>query len=315
MKTLEDFENYFSTSLSTDLESLDKRRRLIVKRFLILFFAIFLPSIAVFIFTELIAILVAGIAGSIILYFLWVRDKLFYNDFKIQVIDRIVNFISPALSYNPNGFVNLSEFKTSRIFLTSVDRYNGDDLVEGKIDKTEFRFSEIKAEYKTTSTDSKGKTRTQWHTIFRGLFVVADFNKDFTGSTVVLPNSFGRRFGFLKRIMGISRREKLVMLEDIEFTRQFNVYGDDQVQARYILSTSLMERINNFKKKHKNNIYLSFVDSRMYLGISHNNNLFEPKYLKSLIRSDVVKTYFEDLSLAAGIVDDMNLNRRIWTKQ
>ena len=76
-----------------------------------------------------------------------------------------------------------------------------------------------------------------------------------------------------------------------------------------------MSRIKEFKNKHRNNIYISFVDSKMYLGISHTKDLFEPVYLKSLTRFDVVRDYFDDLVLAAGIVEDMNLNTRIWTKQ
>lgn len=315
MKTLQEFKDFFNKSLKTDLENLDKRRKQMVNRFLITLFAIFIPSLAVFIFTELYIGIVFSVAVFLLLFFFWVRDKLFINDFKQQVINRIVYFISPNLTYDPKGHISLSEFVTSRIFMKSIDRHKGDDLVYGKIDKTEFRFSEFKAEYKTTKTNSKGRTSTQWHTLFKGLFFIADFNKDFVGSTVVLPNSFGRGFGFMKKVMGITRREKLVNLEDVEFSKEFTVYSDDQINARYILSTSLMTRIKDFKSKHKNNVYISFVDSKMYLGISHTKDLFEPRYLKSLTRFDVVRDYFDDLLLAVGIVEDMNLNTRIWTRQ
>lgn len=315
MKTLQEFKDFFNKSLKTDLENLDKRRKQMVNRFLITLLAIFIPSVAIFIITELYIGIVFSVAVFLILFFFWVRDKLFIDDFKQQVINRIVYFISPDLTYDPKGHISLSEFVTSRIFMQSVDRHKGDDLVYGKIDKTEFRFSEFKAEYKTTTTNSKGRTSTRWHTLFRGLFFIADFNKDFVGSTVVLPNSFGRGFGFMKKVMGITRREKLVNLEDVEFSKEFTVYSDDQINARYILSTSLMSRIKAFKNKHKNSVYISFVDSRMYLGISHTKDLFEPRYLKSLTRFDVVKDYFDDLLLAVGIVEDMNLNTRIWTRQ
>lgn len=315
MKTITEFEEYFNKSLKTDLENLDKRRKRIVKRFLISLFAIFIPSLAIFILAGFYPGIAISVLAFVLLFFFWVRDKLFYNDFKQQVVNRIVYFISPDLTYEPKSRITLSEFVTSRIFLTSVDRYNGDDLVYGRIGKTDFRFSEFKAEYKTVTTDSKGKRRTQWHTIFKGLFFIADFNKEFSGSTVVLPNILGKRFDFLKKVLGATRREKLVKLEDPEFTKQFNVYSDDQVKARYILSTSLMTRIKDFRRKHKNSIYLSFVDSKMYLGISHKKDLFEPEYLKSLTRFDVVRDYFDDLLLAVGVVEDMNLNTRIWTKQ
>jgi hypothetical protein len=286
-------------------------------------FAMFVPIVAVSVllqvYMEIDNIAIIGIAvavvAALLVFFFWVRDKLFYNDFKSQVINRIVYFISPDLQYSAKDSINVAEFVTSRLFMHSVDRYKGDDLVHGKIDKTAFRFSEIKAEYKTTSTDSKGRRKTSWHVLFKGLFFIADFNKDFSGSTVVLPNSLGKGFGFLKKLLSIDRREKLVQLEDVNFTKEFNVYGDDQIQSRYILSTTLMERILEYKKKSKNNIYLSFVDSKMYLGIAYTKDLFEPHYLKSMTNIDLVKTYYEDMILAVCIVEDLNLNLRIWTKE
>ncbi len=314
MKTLEEFRTFYEKSLKTDLQHLDARRKRIIKRFLVTFFAFVAVSVIMSLFSFYIGIAIA-FALSLLVFGLWVYDRHFYKDFKHQVINRIVYFISPDLKYDPKGFINISEFTASRIFLTNIDRYKGDDLVYGKIDKTEMRFSEIKAAYKTTTTDNKGRTNTSWHTIFKGLFFAADFNKDFTGSTVVIPNSFGRGFGFLKKIMGANRREKLVKLEDVNFTKNFNVYGDDQIQARYILSTTLIERIMDFRKKHGSQIYLSFVDSHMYLAIPYRKDLFEPSYFKSLVNFKVVRSYFDVLQLATGIVDDMNLNRRIWTKQ
>jgi len=314
MKTLEEFQDFFENSLKTDLIGLDNRRKRIIKKTSIIIGS-FLGITAI---TSIIGFywgVVIALGLALVLFFIWAYDKHFYNDFKHQVINRIVYFISPDLKYDPKSFVNVAEFTASRIFLTNIDRYNGDDMVQGLIDKTEMRFSELKAEYKVTTTDGKGRRQTTWHTIFKGLFFVADFNKDFQGSTVVVPNSFGKGLGFLKKLMGANRREKLVKLEDVNFTKDFNVYGDDQVQARYILSTTLMERIVNFKRKHKKNIYLSFVDSKMYLAVPYRKDLFEPSYLKSLVNFKVVSSYFEDLQLATGIVDDMNLNLRIWTKQ
>lgn len=323
MKSIQEFEQFFNISLKTDLANLDLRRKRIVNRFLIMFFLIFIPIVAASVLLEMFMnINNIGIIGSIaaviiavLVFIFWVHDKLFYNDFKSQVINRIVYFISPELQYSAKDSINVSEFVTSRLFMHNVDRFKGDDLVFGRIDKTAFRFSEIKAEYKTTTVDSKGNRKTQWHTLFKGLFFIADFNKDFKGSTVVLPNELGKGFAFLKKLMSIDRREKLVQLEDVNFTKEFNVYGDDQIQSRYILSTSLMERILQYRIKSKNHIYLSFVDSKMYLGIAYSKNLFEPSYLKSMINFELVKTYFEDMILAVSIVEDLNLNLRIWTKE
>ncbi len=110
-------------------------------------------------------------------------------------------------------------------------------------------------------------------------------------------------------------RDELIKLEDVEFEKQFAVYGSDQVEARYILSTSLMQRILKFKKESGKRIHLGFAQSKIYIAISYDKDLFEPPIFRSILNYDIVKGYFEDLDLAIGLVEDLNLNRRIWSKK
>ena len=328
MKTIQEFESFFRNSMYEDLSHLEQRRKRILKfAYRAIFLSIILIAatvalaIAVFQENEYFGLIIlAGVVISIVIGIIYFRvkgrDKTFYNDFKEKVINALVKFISPDLVYNAKNHIGLDSFQRSRIFLTGVDRYRGDDMVEGKIDKTQIWFSEVNAEYKRTTTDSKGRTKTTWHRIFKGLFFIADFNKHFSTSTVVLPNRLGRG-GFARffQKMNFARKEKLVSMEDLDFNKYFVVYGEDQIEARYVLSTSLMKRITDFKKSHKNPVFISFVNSFLYVAIGHNKDLFEPSYFKRLNRFEIVKEYFEDLQLAVGIVEDLNLNNRIWTKQ
>ncbi|UCG49610.1 MAG: DUF3137 domain-containing protein, partial [Phycisphaerales bacterium] len=103
--------------------------------------------------------------------------------------------------------------------------------------------------------------------------------------------------------------------EDPEFERNFAVYGSDQIEARYILSTSLMSRIVDFKKGSGRKIHLSFVGSRVFVAISYTRSLFEPRIFTTLLDFEPIRGYFEDLQLAVGIVDELNLNTRIWSKE
>ena len=110
-------------------------------------------------------------------------------------------------------------------------------------------------------------------------------------------------------------RGKLIKLEDPEFEKEFAVYGDNQVTARYILSTSLMERIMEFKKKTGRPLHMSFVQSKVYIALSYDKNFFEPKIFNTILDFNLVLEYYNDLSLFIGIVEDLNLNNRIWTKE
>lgn len=330
MKSLDDFTTFFNQDMLPDLTLLDQRRKRIVKRsMLIVLFTLLALALLVVIYINFgqhsqndNTTIWYGVAGVLIIVAaivtgrVWARDKTFYTDFKKQVIERIVTFVSPDLTYEPKNHIGSDSFQRSRIFLKNVDRYNGDDMVQGKIEKTQIWFSEVKAEYKSTTTDSKGNTKTTWHTIFKGMFFIADFNKHFQTSTVVLPNRLGKGFlaSFFNK-MNLTRREKLVKLEDPDFNKHFVVYGEDQVEARYVLSTSLIRRITEFKERHPNPLYISFVNSFLYIAIAYKKDLFEPSYFKKLTRFELVKEFFEEIHLAVSIVEELNLNNRIWTKQ
>jgi hypothetical protein len=140
--------------------------------------------------------------------------------------------------------------------------------------------------------------------VFKGLFFIADFNKHFQGETFVLSNNLGSTI-----------IQALQQLEDPTFRTLFSTYSNDQVEARYILSTSLMERIVKLRRKANRKIQISFVDSLIYIAIAYEEDLFEPQLFKSMLDLRPMQEYFETLQLMLNIVEDLNLNHRIWTKQ
>jgi hypothetical protein len=238
----------------------------------------------------------------------------YVHDFKISIIRKIIGFIDQGLVYYPKGYVTAAEFNSSRIFTQYPDRLRGDDLVQGRIGLTEIKFSEVHAEHKTQRTDRRGHRRRRYSTIFKGLFFMADFNKKFYGKTLVLPDSAERLLGSLGSFLqSVNRsRGEVIRMDNPEFEKHFVVYGDDQIESRYVLSTSLMQRILDFKNKTGKRVYLSFVGSRVFVAVRYIRPLFEPRVFSKLTSFKGAHEHFEDLSLALGIVDDLNLNTRIW---
>lgn len=151
------------------------------------------------------------------------------------------------------------------------------------------------------------KNEVSRNTVFKGLFFQADFNKKISGKTIVLPNLLNTNVNALN-----NRKEKLIKLEDSEFAKFFTVYGDDQVEARYVLSTNLMAKLVQFRKKARKNIYVSFVQSMIYIAIEYPEDIFEPKLFKTILSFAPMREYFENIHLMLDIVEDLNLNRHIW---
>ena len=62
---------------------------------------------------------------------------------------------------------------------------------------------------------------------------MADFHKDFKGKTTILRDRlFKLRFG-----------ESRVKMENPDFENTFDVYSTDQVEARYLITPFMMERL------------------------------------------------------------------------
>ena len=133
----------------------------------------------------------------------------------------------------------------------------------------------------------------------------------------MLPDTAEKIFGkFGQSLQSVSfGRGELIRLEDPRFEKEFCVYGEDQVEARYILTPSLMERIMAFKNKWNKDVHLSFLDSRVYIAISMYKDLFELRPFKPAADYAFLEESLRFLTLLTGVVDDLNLNTRIWTKE
>ena len=264
----------------------------------------------------------AGLGG--ILLAMWVGSAwratiwdAFLAAWKPRVINRIVKAVHPDLTYKPTGGIAATEFIGTRIFNERVDRYGCEDEVSGWIGKTQLRCSEVLAEHKTETRDSNGHRRTQWHTIFRGWFVLVDFHKEFTGEFVVLPDTAESTFGGFGRWLQSmnASRDSVIRMDDPEFEKAFVVYGTDQVEARYILTPALMQRILAVRKRSGSGLHIGFTQSIMCLAIPRSRDAFEAEKGRSLLDPETHRQNVEDLIFITGLVEDLNLNTRIWSKR
>lgn len=88
-------------------------------------------------------------------------------------------------------------------------------------------------------------------------------------------------FGFGKMICHIFNKivfldKKKVQLEDVVFSKEWKVYSDDQIEARYVLTPALMERMLAVKKLfHGNRLDFSFLGNNLLIAIHTNKDMFE----------------------------------------
>jgi hypothetical protein len=275
--------------------------------------------ILIFSFNQQVVGLIVGaigiIPGIVILYRINDDIRQYKYRFKQEVVGAALNSVDQSLTIEPDNGILEPEFISSQLFSTQPDRYYTEDLVRGTAGKTSFYFAEVHAEYKT-ETQTKNGRQVHWHDILKGIVFAADFNKNFNGITVVRPKDFGSSLGawFSKNIFSVGDKD-IVQLENDYFNKNFVTYSTDQIEARYILTPAMMEKISDLNERSAYCISISFINSSVYMAFPLVNNYFEPPVFKTLLKPDLLEEDLSILTFMYAIIEELDLNTRIWTKQ
>ena len=326
-KTLQEFKQYCQKNLLGHLKELENKRKRTLK-------TIFISGIVCLIITWCFYQILANflkvnynflfylycliIPGSVWIIFCRGCIQVYGLGFKRNIIENIINFIGDGqLNYANSLFLEnkrqtILAYTRSQIFrdeLEEPDSLEQEDCVYGAIGKTDIFFAEIVVEKTRGShlNELAMENHSRKFVLFHGLFFEAKFPKNFVSRTFIVPNDIQNKAASFNNWRG-----ETIELEYPEFAQMFRVYGDSQIESRYLLSTNLMSRLVDFNQKAKRKVYLSFVDGFVYIAIPYRHRLFEPKLLQTMMSFSPLKEYFRDLQLMIGIVEDLNLNRRIW---
>ncbi len=233
--------------------------------------------------------------------------------YKHRFLPRVVHQVEPNLAYEATKGISQSVFMNSGLYGRKPDRYSCEDLFTGKIGDTKIAFCEVHAEEKKTRKRNN-RTETYWTDIFKGLFVTADFHKEFRSPVSVMPDIAEKNFGWfgkkLQKMTGGVQR-----MENPEFENMFVVRGRDPVETRYILTPQMQQALVNLRKRTNDAIRIGFSNSRVWISIPNRSNWFEPNIHVSVSDRDQLKMLLGQMRTCTAIVDELDLNKRIWTKR
>lgn len=233
--------------------------------------------------------------------------------FKQGVFAEAVRTAVPGMDYQPDSMIPEGSFEASGLFSSRIDRYGGEDCFRGFCGSTDLMFSELHVERKETTTNSKGHSRTKWVTVFKGIYLIADFHKDFSCRLKIEPDVAEANFGWLgRKLQGISG--DLVRLENPEFEKAFKVTASDQLAARYLLTPDMQERFLELRGKWSPGLRAAFLDSCLHLAIPKTEDWFEPDISVPAGDVAVLNAFLVQLMIVLHITDTLDLNTRIWTK-
>lgn len=127
-----------------------------------------------------------------------------------------------------------------------------------------------------------GKNRS---TVFKGVIIKLDMNKAFSSHTVVCSDTLMHK----SPVPNLKRTE----LEDVEFEKKYDVFTNDPIDARYVLTPAFMEKIKNIEVAFScNKIKYAFYQNDLIIAMTTGTDLFS---IGSLIRPVADAKQFTDL--------------------
>lgn len=227
-----------------------------------------------------------------------IRD--FQSGVKFLIIPKLIEYFGEGFKFHSRPLWSLYELKPFDI-LPRFDESSTEDQVNGQYKDVTFKLME--AELKREERDSDGDRREK--TVFKGFLVLFDFNKSFVGKTILKKSGGILSQWFQGSVSGMER----VTLEDPEFERQFDVYSTNQIEARYLLTTSFMERMLSLTRVFGGkSISCSFHNKQLLLMISSNEDRFEPSSIfKPVTFEYETKMIVKELGEIFRIIDQLKL--------
>jgi hypothetical protein len=308
MKSEAEVRKFFATELHDALFPLEEYRKKKIRKirtycYIALVFVIPLVFVIIQQWGVLVGFFIFAILFSLGLAYetLGKMQDALQEKFKSGALPRLLEYLFHQFTYNPNQRIARSTLIESQLISDEITVIEGEDFMRFKLGETGIMFCETIV-YRKNKSDGP---------IFHGVFLVASFNKHFKSQTIILPRS---KVSILSKIIKYKIFDifKVIKLEDADFNREFTVYSTDQVEARYILSPSLMSRILFYKQKVNRKISFSFVHDKMFCTIPNYINLFEPALFNSFYDFAFIQKSYEALKHYTDIVEDLNLNLRIW---
>ena len=202
-----------------------------------------------------------------------------------------LEWISGKKYTNPDS----NEYTDSNL-IKGYTSYSYDDVFKGAHNGVNYTIEEI------CFRRNQGKSTV---VVFGGAVIKFDMNKRFKGNTVIKPDSHLH--------IPPSPNLRHTTLEDVVFEKKFDVYTDDEVEARYLITTAFMERLLNVKTAFQaNGISCAFYKDKMYLALSTPKDLFTLFSLNKPVNNiEQFNIMYEEILSIIKLVDHFKLEQKI----
>lgn len=298
--------DFYDFKLAPIIDMFEKERKKIlnwfrIKFFIWLIFIIIIANITLLIF----AILFALISYPVVIWHL----KKYKGALKDKLIPAVLEYFEGNFTYESKAdSVDFNHWYSYGI-MPKFNKLRAEDYILGVRGGIQIELAELNLSMVTIYESNRRNVpdTKQEDTTFYGLCVVLTFNKNFDRRIVALPK--GEYLGSLEALSdeGLER----VKLEDPRFESVFDLYGNDQVEARYIFTPTFMERLVALQSEFGDSkLRCSFHSNKLQILIPTDYDHFHiSSIFKEIDFIDEFHMILKEISHINKIIDLLHLNR------
>lgn len=228
----------------------------------------------------------------------------FKNAYVLKSLEQVFD----NLQYHPEVGLDRSVIADTQMMYMG-DRYTSNDFISGKYKNINVVQADVHIEEEETTTDSDGNTTTYWVTLFLGRWMIFDFNKTFKANVQVCQKGFGNNR--VNTLFSKTKYQK-VSMEDQDFNNKYKTFAQNEHDAFYILTPSLMEKIKRVADSVDGKLLLCFIDNKLHVGLQNGKDSFEPSIWKKIDEATVLDAISKDIRIITQFVDELNLDNDLF---
>ena len=217
---------------------------------------------------------------------------------KKTIFPPIFKFFGENFDYSPEALMGMEPLKSSEI-LPDYNRSILSDSIQGShYDVTlDILWAHLKNDHDEIETN-----------VFKGMFIFLGMNKWFYGKTIVKRDRGLLMNWANKPSEGLEK----VNLEDPRFEEDFEVYSSNQIEARYLLTPSFMERLQGLSDLFGGaDIQASFYNQNLLLMIPLKKRYFSTgSIFQPATFTEEIQSILEEMNLIFKIIEELKLHEK-----
>ena len=145
---------------------------------------------------------------------------------------------------------------------------------------------------------------------FRGIFLQADFNKEFEGRVFICPKGILNQYNFLSNTEGMMQ----VQLDNGAFNDGFVVYTTQKETAFYVISPSIIDLMVSLKEAQGVAPIMSFNEGSITALFPGDKDYFKYKNETPITGVSYFEKTIEEIKTYDEMIQLFGLQHKIWTK-